>query len=240
MGVFGWEILKDDVTLRGTVKRHGFNGVDGDWWLSVEPLPEYARLLRNPTAPAPTVSGRMDCEVEPPNRIGPYRAGQAETEALFFGPLDEQTVTITGSWVADCGHMYHGREGLPVPHCKRGKTEIHPIASLLFELPPQGATRRIELFVFSDASLNVPARVPHSGENWRRTFRVEFPQSPSPAAVPRFAIRPDRFVNEARSADFEIVRAGGKAHLQAVIDSGTPREGKGFYHAVVDLSYASA
>lgn len=236
MGVYGWRILQDDVEVQGIIRGHSFSNVDKDWDLSLEPLPAFASFLRNPTAPAPNTSGRMTCEIEPPPLPGALGEGAA-AEAAFFGPLVGKTVTATGVWAVDCSHLWDGRTGLPVPHCQRGKTELHPLASLLVESPAEGATKTIEVFVFSDVDKKL-ARVPHGAENWHRTFRVAFPPRPTPQAIPAFTIRPDRLVNLTRSATWRIVQTGVRIRLEGDIQSGTPKEGQGFYHAIIDLGYA--
>jgi hypothetical protein len=236
MGVYGWRILGDDVEVQGIIRGHSFSKVDKDWDLSLEPLPAFASFLRNPTAPAPNKSGRMTCEIEPVQL--PSTLGEGEVvESAFFAPLVGQTVTATGVWAVDCSHLWDGRTGLPVPHCRRGKTEIHPLASLLVESPAQGATKTIEVFVFSDVDKKL-ARVPHGAENWHRTFRIAFPPRPTAQATPIFTIRPDRLVNLTRSATWRIVQSGIRIHLEGDIQSGTPDEGNGFYHAIIDLGYS--
>ena len=64
-GIFGWNELRDNVTLAGTVVDHNYSGDhpfgDGDWNLKVRPDPAYGNLLINSHGQS-NEDGIVECE----------------------------------------------------------------------------------------------------------------------------------------------------------------------------------
>ena len=111
MGVFhGWKERRDYVTLEGRAIRHNTN-FDGDWSLFIQPAEGFTLLAINSEGRR-NENGEIECEVEP-NDLFTNDA----LEHVYFGRLMSKRVTVNGTWVDDLAHD--------------GKTEIHPITSIL-------------------------------------------------------------------------------------------------------------
>jgi hypothetical protein len=239
MGVHGWEELADGVVLEGVVERVDPQiADDGDWNIHVRPAAGFGHLVVNPHVARANTNGLVECEVEPPGRI----AGEdAEDDAVFHRYMDHlvgKSVRVVGTWSIDCSHTYDGRS-CTFGCCDEGKTEIHPVLSILVELaPPDDAARRVELFVFADSSSNRPASVPHSHTSRLATFRVPVgPADPLRDSSASYHLRSE--VNQAERRSFSLEETDGEHVFVATVTSGTEAAGTGFYHAEVDLVYES-
>ena len=219
MGVLGWTELADQVFLEGAVERVAGNVADdGDWCFHVRPRPVFASFL---TANGRTnADGLIECEVEPPDRIGGDRHFHH-----YMDRLAGRWVRVVGTWAVDLSHG--------------DKTEIHPITSILMDAPrPAGVLKRLELFAFSDSSGNFPAHVPHSNES--RTATFEWPIGPVETEVGATSASFEVSDELDMSADksMEILEVNGNWVFGATVASGTESDGNGFYHATVDLHYS--
>jgi hypothetical protein len=222
MGLLGWHELRDGVELRGVV-RGGDHApslyADGDWCLHVEPGPAHVHLLSNRRGER-NPNDLIECEIRPGGT-------GTEHEALFlahFPSLADDAVVITGTWVEDLSH-----EPAPGPH----KTEIHPITSVLRQLPdPDRHTRRLTWYVFSDGwsyePVYAPLPVPHHGENRRATMMISMPVGSTYKLIYE-----DR---RAKSVEFRTETRGSRLTLVGVVESGTPADDQGFYAATLELN----
>jgi hypothetical protein len=239
MGVWGWEELTDGVILEGVVDHVDAQiADDGDWNIHVRPAAGFLHLRVNPHIARPNANGLVECEVEPPGRI----AGEdAEDNAVFHRYMDHlagKFVRVVGTWSIDCSHTYDG-QSCEFGCCDDGKTEIHPVLSILAELnPPEDAVKRIELFVFADSSGNRPAHVPHSHTSRVATFRVPLgPADPLRGTSASFLLRSE--VNQAEAKSFSIEEIADELVFVGSVTSGTEAAGTGFYNVTVDLFYES-
>jgi hypothetical protein len=174
-------------------------------------------------------NGWITCEVEPLDALG----GEHNLNT-HFGPLDGRTVKVRGVWVEDLSHS--------------GKTEIHPIASLLSERPkPAPYTKRFDFFVFSDDSGNwlqvwpfpgADAHVPTSGESQHGSFAISYPDPPDDDARPTFRIVD--VTDRSKASLIRLVNQGSRHFLEGSVESGTASDDEGFFHADVEMSYAPA
>jgi hypothetical protein len=122
----------------------------------------------------------------------------------------------------------------------KGKTEIHPITSLLAKLqPPNSKTRRFVFLVFSDDSGGIPPPgggstiPPHSGENRHGDFWLAVPSGSTITKVEEHA-------SKAGSALTVTTQAKGSfSYVTGAVTSGKPEDGKGFYHLVFDVRNAT-
>ncbi len=205
-GVWGWNELRDNVTLVGTVVSNDYSGGiggDGDWLLKVRPSPGYEHLLVN-RAGRRNADGLVECEVEPLDSLG-----NEDNAKAYFGRLRGKRVTMVGTWAEDKSHD--------------DKTEIHPITSIS---AVEGDF--IHLYAFSDDSDNFPADVPHSKEN--RTAHFSLFVNP---AFTTFSISEERAFVRSRSVG--VVGDASGRRLVGTIETGTPDEGKGFYYLKLKL-----
>lgn len=236
MGAWGWRELADYTVLEGIAEAvDSAVADDGDWCFKVRPASGYERLLRNNGYQ--NTNGLVECEVEPPDRIGGESAEDDAVLRRYLGPLQGRRVRVVGTWAADCAHAYDGGTCY-LGCCDKGKTEIHPIASIMCEMPPPtGAVKRLELFVFSDSSSNFPAHVPHSGTSRIGDFFVPIgpvahPDGPTNAS---YAVASE--VDMAEYKSLGVVQSGGQWIFHGVVVSGVESAGRGFYHATIDLHY---
>ena len=239
MGVWGWEELADGVVLDGIVDRVDPQiAGDGDWNIHVRPAADYRHLLLNPHLARANTNGWVECEVEPPGRIN---GEDAEDDAVFHRYMDHlagKSVRVVGTWSIDRSHSYDGHDC--VFGCAgSGKTEIHPILSILAEAAaPPDATKRVELFVFADSSSNRPRHVPHSHTSRVASFRVPIgPADRLRHTTASYVLRSE--VDMAQSKSVAVRELDGQHVFEAAVASGTEAEGTGFYHAVVDLYHTS-
>lgn len=153
MGTWGWDKISDRETLVGTVEAGTTEYYSVDHWcFHVRPDPAYARLLTNPDGKTNS-NGTIECEVQPPGSIGGQDAESAATFEQYFGDLDGKRVVVTGSWVRDRGHTYDGKDIYDFTGGGAGKTEIHPVMSLLVEMGPSATGSTLyKFFVLSDDS----------------------------------------------------------------------------------------
>lgn len=241
MGVWGWEVLADVVALDGVVERVDPQiADDGDWNIHVRPVTGHRHLLVNPHIARANTNGWVECEVEPPNRINGEDADNNSVFHRYMDHLEGKSVRVVGTWSIDCSHSYDG-DVCPLGCSERGKTEIHPILSILAEVAaPPDATKRVEIFVFTDSS-HVPPRlfpVPYAHTSRVADFRVPIgPADPLRHTAASYLLRSE--VDMARSKSFAIRELDGQHVFEAVIASGKAAEGTGFYHAVVDLYHSS-
>jgi hypothetical protein len=240
------EIL-DDTILRGMVadKPHlSYGGdwrSDGDWIMLVTPAPGYELLLRNPDGYT-NANGYVECEVEPIDQLPGGKDAESGNEVVeeFMGPLKGQPVRIVGTWTRDREHngdvvVFDALQG------DKGKTEIHPITSLLGKLPPPNPkTRRFVFLVFSDDSGGLAPTAshqpaistvipPHAGENRRGEFRLAVPSGSN-------IVKVDEHTSKAGS-DLIVTtdEKGSFSYVKGLVTSGKPSDGKGFYHLVFDV-----
>src|SRR5262249_55448659 len=113
-----------------------------------------------------------------------------------------------------------------------GKTEIHPITSLLVKrAAPEPRTRRFEFFVFADEG-HRPVGFPDpigAGESHVGDFAIAAPLG---SAMKRVAGGGEGM---AESVSFVTESRGSYAILMAQVSSVKPDNGKGFYHVVFDV-----
>lgn len=228
--LYGWKVLQDGVTLTGVVD--AFNGTpssDGDWCLLVRPDASSASLLKNPEAPHPNSSGCVECEIEPPDNLKGKDAEDDATVLSFLNPMLHRHVTIQGTWAVDLQHRWDDATSPCIfSACDDGKTEIHPIASILHERDrPDPYTRRFDFFVFSDDSENFPTSVPFSKQNRTGTFAIP--------AVEGATWSVSQEIDMSRSKQFGVSHTATGWTFTGHVESGTPGEGKGFYYGLLDL-----
>lgn len=152
MGV-GFIVIRENHAVSGIVDRvNDHVATDGDWCFSVRP--DFASDLINHRGYRNS-SGTTEYEVEPAAAV--YgSAGHDEVFRGYVNRLQGQRVEMVGTYVADCAHTVHGDDchtywTMPwwssTECCNHGKTEIHPIASILAYSPTFGHTHvnRLEL-----------------------------------------------------------------------------------------------
>jgi hypothetical protein len=181
--LWGWDELADNRTLTGVVDSIDLSS-DGDWCVKVRP-PTNDQLLTNPRVGRPNTNMLVECEVEPPDNLSGRNAEDAAVMRGFLAQMQGRTVTVNGTWSIDKQHRFDGATSPCIlSECRDGKTEIHPITSILHERSaPSPITRQFDFLVFSDDSLNFPRKVPHSGESRIGTFRVAATQDSNWAIV---------------------------------------------------------
>jgi hypothetical protein len=109
-----------------------------------------------------------------------------------------------------------------------GKTEIHPITSILVEhWPADNSSREVSFLVMSDDSANVPATVPHTHEDRQGTYEVPVPPGSNFQIVAE--------VNQAASKNVIISDTARVRRVKFEIRSGRPNDNKGFYYARISL-----
>jgi len=222
MGVWGWDEIKDDVKLQGFVMSHPIVAADGDWCFMVAPARGFRSLLTNQSG-FTNHDGLIECEIEPPDDLKGEDSSSAETAIRLLGNPKGQWVTVEGAWVRDKSHDVWGNDiGLGGVH-DMGKTEIHPVTSILVEHTPpsDNRSRLVEFAVFSDDSANFPANVPHSDEDRHGKFDMPIPLGG--------AFRIVNELNMCASKTFAIVPSDRVSTLECRVASGKASEGKGFY-----------
>lgn len=235
MGIFGWRLLAHSPqTLIGTVTKYEYNGGftgDGDWSLYVKPDNPDDPLLTNSSGPGRTNhTGQIECEIEPSVDPTGDHDSYSAMGAQFFGKLVGKHVQVWGPWVADCSHAWND-DSCP-GCCGVGKTEIHPIFSVEALMSESPDAKEVEVFVFSDDSDDILP--PNSGENIPATFAIAFPSTPPDALYPKFYLASES--NQARSVTYNLT-TGDPYVLHIAVQSGTPDEGKGFYHAAINIGF---
>jgi hypothetical protein len=239
MGVWGWEELADGVVLEGIVDHVDAQiADDGDWNIHVRPAAGFRHLRVNPHIARPNTNGLVECEVEPPGRI---EGEDAEDDAVFHRYMDHlagKFVRVVGTWSIDCSHSYDGHSCV-TGCCDEGKTEIHPVLSIVADLEPsEDAARSIEIFVFADSSSNRPRHVPHSHSSRVASFQVPIgPADPLRDTRAAYLFRSE--VDQAERKSFTIEEIDGEHVFVGTVTSGTEAAGTGFYHAAIDLYYES-
>ncbi len=213
--------------LVGTVVDVGFYDPDGDWLLDIGPAEGFDHLAVNRAGELNPGQGIVGCEVEPTDPVGEFDAESLTTVNRFWEPLLDKQVSVVGTWVEDSSH--------------HNKTEIHPITSVLGVLPittgPHAPGNLVEFTVGSDDSFNFPAKVPHSKVSRTGPFRVVFPpRPPGNRNPPRISVISE--TNMAQSRSFQISELPNRRFMaKGAVVTGSPRDGKGFYHATLALSY---
>lgn len=180
--LWGWDELADHRILTG-IAREMEVADDGDWCIQVEPDPN-DELLRNPRVGEPNTNMRVECEVEPPDDLHGRNAEDDAVMRGFLDPLRNRPITVTGTWSIDKAHRYDGKTSPCIfSECLDGKTEIHPITSILHERDaPAAGVRQFDFFVFSDDSVKSPAG-----------YRTPARAASGPSAYPPRKDRPGRF-----------------------------------------------
>lgn len=233
----GFHEIADNKVLVGDVDSVNSDvASDGDWCFHVRPAAGYEDLLTNHQGHTNT-NGLIECEVQPPDRV--YGGGNRnDIFRRYMTRFQGQRVQVVGTWVADCAHSYDGRD-CPVYNrcCDQGKTEIHPIISILAWVPPpEGAIRRLELFVFLDCASRWFHQPPHSQTSQIGNFRVPIGLVGTPGQT-RAEYHIVSEVNMAESRDLHIFNDGTSWVFSGTVVSGTDDQGKGFYQGTVDLYY---
>jgi hypothetical protein len=242
MGLLGWDELQDGVKLQGLCTGGAdYNSDDGDWSFSVDPAPEYQYLLTNPDAHT-NKNGLIECEVEPPNNLNGDDAESKPTVDKYLNngnrAVDKKWVTVVGTWTRDRSHAFEGGSLGPGEESK-GKTEIHPITSILVEYPPEPAnhSRVIEFFVFSSEGSafkydpGAPS-APHTDENRLGACDVMVPREAF-TQLASFAIVSELDMSDSKKEfKFFFLDSGPFYNtLHGQVNSGKASEGKGFYWA---------
>jgi hypothetical protein len=239
MGFLGWDVISGGTTvLRGVVlNAHLVHATgDNDWSVTIRPNRDYRFLLTNQDGF--TNGGEaIECEIDPPHNI----FGQdAETDTVadkFLGHLVNLPARAQGLWVRDLSHDVWGNEpdGPPLTSAwdsNPGKTEIHPMISLLVKhAAPNSKTRRFEFFAFSDED-HRPVLFPDpigAGQSKLADFALAIPLG---TTMTKVAGGNEGMV---ASVSFGTQARKGYAVLKGTVSSGKPDQGKGFYHVVFDV-----
>lgn len=247
MGVWGWDEIQDGVTLKGVaVGKANYHGDDGDWTFSVNPAPDFKHLLTNPSGFKNT-NGLIECEVQPPFKLNGDNAESQETADKHLNNGDRKItnkwVIVRGTWVRDRSHSFAGETIGAFDDGNKGKTEIHPIISILIEHPPapDNRSRVVDFLVFSSAGSvhrYVPSApsAPHTDENRLGAFDILVPRScfGQPSS---FSLVSELDMSDSKS-EFKIffVDSGPSYHvLQGRVRSGRVSAGEGFYHAIIKV-----
>jgi hypothetical protein len=233
MGIMGWTVISGGETvLRGTIVGDPHvSDDDGDWCISVKPFPAYEYLLTNDDGYT-NHDSTVECEIEPPDDLFGQDAESDTVANGYIGGLTGLAVRVQGIWVRDDSHNVYGHgwpaTGLP----ESGKTEIHPITSLLAKVGPGAATpgrRRFVFFVFSDDSDDIGPTPPSAGESKVGTFRLAIPHGSNLTKVS------GGNTSMASQVSFFVTDHGSYSLLKGEVLSGRPAAGKGFYHIVFDV-----
>jgi len=230
--LWGWEELADNRSLVGHVRDLEL-ATDGDWCLKVKPAPD-EEMLRNPRVGRPNTNMMIECEVEPPHLIQGQSAEDSNVMMAYLAPLVDRQVTVMGTWVIDKSHRYDGDTAACIfTECFDGKTEIHPITSIFHERePPSSSSRLFDFLVFSDDSANFPRQVPHSGESRVGSFRVPAHEGST------WVIRNE--VDMARLKHFGLEQIVGIWSFVGSVETGTAKQNRGFYSALIELRMPDA
>ena len=248
MGIHGWKLLSNSTkTLEGVVDRVDYSGGfpkgDGDWLLWVKPDDPNDPLLTNGNG-FTNQDGLIECEVEPSvDQAGDFDSDSDQMHQ-YFDDLVDKRVRVRGAWVSDCSHTWDGNDCEFEACCDEGKTEIHPIFSIETELSePDSTPKRVDLLVFSDASSQI--KPPNAGTSVTGFFNLRFPPvgANENPFFPEFEILSEK-ADMAAEVDYQLIPAvqgpppiASGPRLEVTVESGTPGEGKGFYHATVQLKF---
>lgn len=97
MGVGGWDLLADNVTLVGTVVDHSYSGDwftgDDDWSITIKPLPGFEWVAKS------NEHGTVECEIRTP-------IDDENSQDVQFGELMGRVVTAVGCWCTDVSHNH--------------------------------------------------------------------------------------------------------------------------------------
>ena len=233
MGVWGWDEIRDGVTLQGVVEGSaGYFSDDDDWSFKVRPAQGYKSLLTNQDG-FTNQDGQVECEVQPDTYLN-------VDEYLNNGShaIDKEWVTVTGTFTRDRSHSVDGSSIGVFDDGDKGKTEIHPITSVLVEHRPanDNRSRLVDFFVFSSggsqnkalANAPIPAPfAPHTGESRLGTFKIPIPLG----ATPTFVIRKQK----SEPPDFKTIPSSRFSWFEGQVWSGRFSEGKGFFSATIQL-----
>ena len=249
MGVWGWDIAREDVGVWGTLYGGGdgnetstinmSNGAHGDWdWnIALFPTPDDSWSVVNPQG-MQTLSGLLYCEVQPVSQLG---RGPAKSDAMcqnYWYHLIGCRACVHGTWVRDRSHDYAGRNIYTPGGSDLGWMEIHPIDGLLAVTDEsQPSQRTFEFFAFADDAgldrLLMPGSgggVPHSRES--RTVSMSWVlfgpgewQNPSLQVLGE-EIRSDGPANYSLS-----VNGAGELVFAIAVTTGLPVDNEGFYWA---------
>jgi hypothetical protein len=212
------------------------NGGDGDWVVDLIPEPDKLHYATNSLGDV-NFQGSDGRTGDPPERtiqceIQP-RENRKEMFDLLMADLLQQRLTIVGPFVEDTKHC--GPNG-------GGRTEIHPILSILLRYADDDLTRlRVKFLAFSDASTLSPVGIgktdypPNAHSDCFATFSLDWPSSPSPEAVTHLQVAYLCDPAWAASADVQQVGTSEQPTLSVAVHTGTPDEGKGMYGAVFTM-----
>jgi len=230
MGIWGWDELIDNVQLRGFVVGPAFyEGNDDDWNFSVKPSASCQSLLENKNGGVNS-DGDIGCEIQAPVTLDVDEFLNNGTHAIA-----NQWVTVVGTWVRDRSHSADGSS--PLLGTDNGKTEIHPITSLLVERAPaaDNRSRLVDFFVFSSGGsitiVNIGPRpnpsAPHTDEDRLGAFDIPIPLE----ATPNVTVR----AQQSPPPDFQTDPTGRFAWFRGRVRSGKYSEGQGFFSATIEL-----
>lgn len=238
MGVLGWDVISSGVTiLRGVITGAHLVDVygDNDWSVSVRPSRSYRYLLTNQNG-FTNADGTVECEIDPPHSLFGKNAETDIVANQFIGGLANLQVRVQGLWVRDLAHSVYGRSfdawEIPGWDSRPGKTEIHPIASLLVKHSAPGPLkRRFEFFVFADeGGRPIPMPDPIGAKaSQRGNFAIAIPSG----AKMTFVAGGE--AGMASSVSITTQPRRGYSVLIGDVESGQPGDGKGFYHAMFDV-----
>jgi len=259
MGVWGWDEIQDGVKLQGFIIGNAFvEGDDSDWNFNVSPARGFTQLLTNAHGNS-NQDKQIQCEVKPPQHlkdIGVDVGSDAVANGLLGLPFptnsEKQWATVEGTFAVDKGHSVFDGSDILVPggDSTIGKTEIHPVTSVLVEHLPaaDNSSRSIDFLVFSDDSkdrtftfppvlipplflpqlpITVSTAAPHAAENRSGGFDIPIPLGSGFTKV--------SIVDKSQSQTLALVDSGRFQTLRCRVSSGTPQDGKGFFHVRVTL-----
>jgi hypothetical protein len=240
MGFLGWDVISGGTTvLRGVVLNGHLSHAagDDDWCVNIRPSRRYKYLLTNQDG-FTNGGDAIECEIDPPQNIFGQDAETDPVAEKFLAHLANLPARAQGLWVRDLSHDVWGNalEEPPLTSAwdsRPGKTEIHPMISLLVKHPaPNSKTRRFEFFVFSDED-HRPVGFPDpigAGESTLADLALAIPLGTTMTKVAGG--------NEgmAASVAFGTEARKGYAVLKGTVSSGKPDQGKGFYHVVFDVA----
>jgi HYDIN/CFA65/VesB-like, Ig-like domain len=239
----GFVEIRDYQRMLGrVVKVHSAIAGDGDWNIDVSPTNK--SFLINHRGRRNT-NGVVECEVQTPEHVYSGASSEHVRNDIFrryMNRLQDRRVEVVGTWVADCAHSNEGEDcRWPFRCCDRGKSEIHPITSILACPPSEAATpvRRFEFYVFSDSSSG-PRAILHPALHAHTSRTGNFRVPIGPIGLPGESSGSYNIVTETalvESRHVTVVQEDGQWIFRNLIQSGRASENKGFYQATIDLIY---
>jgi len=225
MGVYGFDEIQDGVTMQGWARGSATVAGDNDWNLHVAPALKYSYLLENPHLPI-NADGMVECEVQPAQYLqesGLPVKDPALVNKLLGNP-DGKWVTVVGTWSIDKSHTVDGEVADFPGDSANGKTEIHPIISILVEQwPADNSSREVDFLVLAEDVSNAP----HTLEDRQGVYEVPIPPGSSFTIATEIYHAASRNVTTSDTSRVRTVRLE--------VRSGKPNDLKGFYYAHISL-----